>query len=105
MNETFVNPFEEVEKGALSCSLSAFHIYWENFIKVSKIFDCIREQDKLNLVKDNPYLFDREFSKNTTPERVQMNIDRKLSECYGACSSIYYVMQKPSGISLRIINN
>lgn len=105
MNENYISPFEEVEKGIRSCDLPSSHLYWDNYVKVSKCFDVLMEQQKLDLYKNNIYMFEREFSKNTTPERVQLRLNKKTIDCYGACSSLNYIMTRPSGIELKLINN
>ena len=98
MTQNFINPFTEVEQGIESSGLSSQHPYWSNYVKVVKIKESFRDLDKLEKVKDNRHLFDREFSKNTNPETVEAALNKKLSECYGACNSLYYKMQAPSGV-------
>ncbi len=98
----YINPFEEVERGIRSCDLDAYHPYWDNFVKVRKIIECFIEQDKLDFTKYNRYLFEREFSKNITPEEIQSKINHRFSQCYGAMSSLNYVMTRPSGVPLRL---
>lgn len=100
MKLTFINPFEEVEKGVRPGDLSSFHPYWENYVKLRVIYECFRMQEKLDNVKDNDYLFCREFSKNTTPETVQNRINKRLSDCFGAVNSLVYKCKMPCGKEL-----
>jgi len=98
-----INPFFEVENNIHCSELSAFHPYWDNYVKVRKICECEREQKKLNEVKHNEYLFQRAFSKDTTPEKIQAKINKRLSETIGAMNSINreYICKTPSGSELN----
>lgn len=94
------NPFEEVENGVRSGDLSAFHPYWENFVKLSRIDTAFKKLDKLNKVRDNEYLFQREFSKNTSIETIENEINQLLDSSMGAMNSLNYICKLPCGRKL-----
>ncbi len=91
----FINPFEEVEKGIRSCDLLSSHPYWENFVKLSRIDTAFKVLEKLNQVKDNEYLFQREFSKNTNVETIENKIQKYFNDSIGAMNSLNYVCELP----------
>lgn len=105
MYEQYISPFEEVEKGIRSCDLPSSHLYWDNHVKVRMCFDIIRESEKINLTRHNPCLFQREFSKNTTVKAIEIKLQKKTTQVYGAVSSLKYTMTRPSGVELRLIND
>lgn len=94
------NPFEEVENGVRSCDLSAFNPYWKNFVKLSRIYTAFKTLDKLNKVRDNEYLFQREFSKNTSVESIENRISQLFNSSMGAMNSLNYICELPCGRKL-----
>lgn len=94
------NPFEEVEQSVRSCDLPSSHPYWVNFVKLSRIDTAFKLIDNLNKVRDNQYLFQREFSKNTSVETIEMKIQKLFNDSIGAMNSVNYICKLPCGRKL-----
>jgi hypothetical protein len=90
------NAFIEIEKGVKDWQLPSTHPYWSNYVKVRRIRELFIMKSKYEAVKHDLRLFQMEFSKNKTPERVEYEIEKGFKSCYGAYNHINHKLKLPS---------